>query len=154
MLRRIAIGAIFVVFIVAASIGAAAGRLPTLARGIPPRLMWFGFTLLCGITAVFALGWMLFAGMSDPRGKRAWSLAEGFDQVGNAAFGGSEDMTLSAHAGYRLRDPDPPTWARWLCAGLNMIDPGHCEKSRKAFEEGLKFPAGLQRGTMENNNPI
>ena len=90
--------------------------------------IWVG----CLIAALVGLSWLLVAAMLDPRGRRAWQIAEGFDQTANAAFGGSEDMTLSAHAGFLVEQADPPVWARWLCRLLDIVDPGHCPKSAEA----------------------
>lgn len=132
-MRRIGIFLLRVAFASAAALGAVAGRRRALAVGFVKRMVWLGLTAVCGVTALLSLAWMLLAGLYDPTGRRAWSIAEGFDQTANAALGGDEDMTLSAHAGYRLQDPIPPRWATWLCAALDRIDPGHCEKSRDAF---------------------
>jgi len=96
-------------------------------------VIWVG----CLIAALVGLAWMLAAAMADPRSRRAWRIAEGLDQTANAAFGGSEDMTLSARAGFELERATPPTWARWLCHVLHSIDPDHCPKSAAAHRHDI-----------------
>ena len=56
--------------------------------------IWAG----CLIAAMVGLSWLLVAALVDPRGRRAWQIAEGFDQTANAAFGGSEDIMFTACA--------------------------------------------------------
>jgi len=87
------------------------------------RLAWLVIIPLCALAALTGLIWLTLAAMHDPKGKRAWSLAEGFDRVANAAIGGLDEMTISAHAGHRLTDPEPPRWACLLCRLLDRIDP-------------------------------
>ena len=62
-------------------------------------------------------------------GKYIYNLLYLLDKAGNTLTGGSPDETISRraarakHAGSR--------WGRWLCKGLDWIDPGHCEDARK-----------------------
>ena len=98
---------------------------------ISSRLAWLGIIPLCVLAAAVSSVWLLFAAMHDPKGKRAWELAEGFDRLANAAIGGESEMTISAHAG---RDIDR-TWARALCWLLNKVDPDHCEKSWQEYQK-------------------
>lgn len=95
------------------------------------RLVWLAIIPLCALAALLGLSWLALASMADPRGRRAWELAEGFDRLANAAVGGESEMTLSAHAG---RDADR-TWAAVLCALLNRVDPDHCKKSIAAYRD-------------------
>jgi hypothetical protein len=39
---------------------------------------------------------------------------------------GDADVTISSVTGLRMRQPNPPWWARTLYAGLNRIQPNHC----------------------------
>lgn len=103
------------------------------------RLAMLAIWVGCLLASVVGLSWLLVAALVNPRGRRAWQIAEGFDQTANAAFGGSEDMTLSAHAGLQVERPDPPVWARWLCRLLDIIDPGHCPKSAEAHRLDIKM---------------
>ena len=97
---------------------------------IKSRIAWLLILPLCFVAAFVSWVWLLFAAMSDPDGKRAWELAEGFDRLANAMIGGESEMTISAHAG---RDIEK-TWARVLCRLLDVIDPGHCRESWDAYE--------------------
>ncbi len=71
--------------------------------------------------------WMLGAIIFSPNGQRAWHIALAFDQIGNAASGGSEDETISSRAG-RLRR-EGRGWACVLCRVLDWLEKDHCEKS-------------------------
>jgi len=94
------------------------------------RLAWLLIIPLCALAALTGLIWLSLAAMHDPRGKRAWSLAEGFDRLANAAIGGLDEMTISAHAGQQIHQP----WAKSLCWLLNLVDPNHCQKSWDAYQ--------------------
>lgn len=50
------------------------------------RLAWLAIIPLCVLAAVISSVWLLLAAMADPKGKRAWELAEAFDRLGNAAI--------------------------------------------------------------------
>lgn len=86
-------------------------------------LIWLG----CLIAASIALGWLIVAGLADPRSNRARRLAIGFDQTVNAAAGGSEDETISSRA--HRESQQGRRWAICLCRLLDVIDPDHCAKS-------------------------
>lgn len=47
----------------------------------------------------------------------------------NVLFGGSPDETISSRIGKRTREDCP--FCYWVCRGLHLIDPNHCEKSVK-----------------------
>jgi hypothetical protein len=57
---------------------------------------------------------------------RSWTLAKGFDRVGNVVAGGTDDEYLSARA-QRVRKQGR-RWACVLCRLLDKVDPGHCDK--------------------------
>jgi hypothetical protein len=95
------------------------------------RLAWLVIIPFCALAALVGLSWLILASMYDPRGRRAWELAEGFDRLANAAVGGESEMTLSAHAG---RDSHR-RWAKALCPILHLLDPDHCAKSIAAYRE-------------------
>ncbi|RMG79945.1 MAG: hypothetical protein D6712_18870 [Chloroflexi bacterium] len=65
--------------------------------------------------------------MFAPYSKRAWHIVIAFDQLGNAATGGSEDETISSRAGRAKKEGRK--WAIILCRILDWLDPGHCERS-------------------------
>lgn len=91
------------------------------------RLLLIVLWTMCQIAHIVASAWMLFAALVSPNGRRAWTLAVAYDQLVNAAFGGSEDETISSRAG-RARRQDK-RWACVLCRLLDALDPGHCERS-------------------------
>lgn len=64
-------------------------------------------------------------------GWRGWGLniLLGLDQLGNALFGGDYTETISSRAGRAWHQGH--VWGRWLCAGLNRLDPGHCDHAIK-----------------------
>ncbi|WP_199489740.1 hypothetical protein [Microvirgula sp. AG722] len=98
------------------------------------RLALLGIWSLCMLASLIAGLWMLLAVAFGSR--RAWTLAVAHDQLANAAFGGSEDETISSRAGRGARRGI----YRWclLCRLLDRIDPGHCERS---IEDGSKKSA-------------
>jgi len=85
---------------------------------------------LCQVTAVIASLWMLAAVITGSR--RAWTLAVAHDQLANAAFGGSEDETISSRAGKAARAGK--RWGCVFCRLLDQLDPGHCETAIEAYE--------------------
>ena len=99
------------------------------------RLAWIAIWLLCAVAAIIGLGWLAFAAMADPKGKRTAQLGEAFSQVFNAALGGDPDMSLSANAGSELAKGNPAWWALVLCKLLDRVDAGHCAKSYASFLE-------------------
>lgn len=89
------------------------------------RLGMVALWCLCQLAAVIASVWMLAAVIAGSR--RAWKLAVAHDQLANAAFGGSEDETLSSRAGKAARAGQ--RWGCVFCRLLDRLDPGHCEKA-------------------------
>jgi hypothetical protein len=92
-------------------------------RPLAALVIW----LLCLAGALIGLVWLLAAICG--RSKRAHRIALAFDQAANAAFGGSEDMTISTRAA--LAELDGARWARALCWLLDQVDPGHCARCRE-----------------------
>lgn len=91
------------------------------------RLLLLIFWFAGQIANLIASVWMLLALVFSPHGTRARRIAVSYDQLGNAAFGGGEDETISSRAG-RLRR-EGRGWACVLCRVLDWLNPGHCEKS-------------------------
>ena len=114
------------------------------------RLAWVGLTLLCLIGGMLSAVWMFVAAMRNPDGRRAWQIAEGFDQTGNAMIGGSEDETISYHSARARRAGK--LWGKASCWLLDKVDHNHCEKALTAEETGCMLRI-LQReklrGTFE-----
>jgi len=79
------------------------------------------------VGSILSALWMLGAIVFSPNGQRAWHIALAFDQIANAASGGSEDETISSRAG-RLRR-EGRGWACVLCRVLDWLEKDHCEKS-------------------------
>lgn len=50
------------------------------------------------------------------------------DKAGNTLTGGSPDETISRRAA-RAKGRGS-WWGRWLCRGLDLLDPGHCDGAR------------------------
>lgn len=84
-----------------------------------------GLWLLCQLASLVAGVWMLCAILAGS--KRAWTLAKSYDQLGNAATGGSEDELISSRAGRAKKQGK--RWACVLCRLLDLFDRGHCEKA-------------------------
>ena len=99
------------------------------------RLAWIAIWLLCAVAAIVGLGWLAFAMIANPTGRRTAQLGEAFSQVFNTALGGNPDMSLSANAGSELAKDHPAWWARVLCPLLDRVDAGHCAKSYESFLE-------------------
>lgn len=59
--------------------------------------------------------------------KRAWELLASGDQLGNAAFNGDRDMTISQRAA--LARNEGKRWGCRLCRWLDWVDDQHCDKS-------------------------
>lgn len=89
------------------------------------RFIMLSIFLLCQVASLVAAVWMLLAIISGS--KRAWTLAKSYDQLANAAFGGSEDELISSRAGKASRRGEK--WACLLCKLLHKLDKNHCEKS-------------------------
>lgn len=84
-------------------------------------ILWAVATVGAVVSVALGLLYLLFS----PR--RFWRVMLAHDQAANAAFGGSEDETISSRAGRAARRGD--RWGCVLCKLLDRIDPGHCEKS-------------------------
>lgn len=84
-------------------------------------MLWVVGFLAANVSVLLALLYLF----TSPR--RFWRVVIAHDQAANAAFGGSEDETISSRAGRAARRGD--RWGCVLCKLLDKIDPGHCEKS-------------------------
>ncbi|MCK9389864.1 MAG: hypothetical protein M0Q22_15925 [Sulfuritalea sp.] len=91
------------------------------------RLLLLVFLLAGLVGFLLAAVWMLACILFAPYGPRPMHIAIGFDQLVNAATGGSEDETISSRAG-RLRR-EGRGWACVLCWVLDKLETGHCERS-------------------------
>ena len=76
---------------------------------------------------------------------RAWRLniLLGLDRLGNALFGGDSLETISSRA-ERAWHADH-VWGRWLCRGLNQVDPGHCTHPGRRWMSPAERQAILDR---------
>lgn len=99
------------------------------------RLILLGLWFAALLAALLALLWGLLAALAGS--PRAVRIAVGCDQMLNAAFGGSEDETISSRAGKGAR-AGIRHWCL-LCRLLDWLDPGHCQKSIEA-DEGRPMP--------------
>lgn len=86
-------------------------------------VFWLGGQLAHLVASV----WMLVILIASPHGGRGQRIALAWDQLANAAFGGSEDETISSRAGRARRAGR--RWGCVLCRLLDALDPGHCEAS-------------------------
>lgn len=84
-------------------------------------LLWAISSLAAMVSLCLGLVYLVFS----PR--RFWRVMLAHDQAANAAFGGSEDETISSRAGRAARRGD--RWGCVLCKLLDRLDRGHCEKS-------------------------
>lgn len=67
---------------------------------------------------------------------RAKEILIGLDVFSNAGmFGGSRWETISSHTGRAARHGD--WWALYLNRFLNLLDPGHCERTNSAEQPVL-----------------
>jgi len=89
------------------------------------RLTLAAIFVVCQLAAAIASLWM-FAAIAV-QSDRAWRLAIAYDQLANAALGGSEDETISSRA-HRARQ-EGKRWGCWLCGLLDRIEKDHCESS-------------------------
>lgn len=94
---------------------------------IQRRLLLLVFLIAGVIGCVIAIVWMLACIIFMPYGPRPMHIAIGFDQLANAATGGSEDETISSRAGRLKREGKG--WACVLCKVLDALDRGHCDRS-------------------------
>lgn len=88
------------------------------------RLGLLGIWLVCVLCALITLPWMLVSILVGS--PRAWTIAKGYDRVGNASTGGDDGEYLSARA-QRVRK-EGRRWGCVLCRLLDKVDPGHCDK--------------------------
>lgn len=58
-------------------------------------------------------------------GSWGFNVLMALDRLGNALSGGSDEETISSRSGRAWHTGH--WWGRWLCAGLNQLDPGHCD---------------------------
>ena len=84
-------------------------------------LLWAIASLAAMVSLCLGLVYLVFS----PR--RFWRVMLAHDQAANAAFGGSEDETISSRAGRAARRGD--RWGCVLCKLLDRLDRGHCDKS-------------------------
>ena len=68
-------------------------------------------------------------------GKYIMGVLVGLDQWANTWLGGDPDETISSRAGKAKRRGN--RWGRWLCKGLDILDPGHCNDAIEP-DEGKK----------------
>ena len=97
------------------------------------RIKLFLLWLMCLAAGLIATVWMLLAIIKGS--PRAEAIALGFDQLGNVATGGDEDMYISTRCWINRNDPFYARWVRvinWL-----FNDPNHCKNS--AEYERRKF---------------
>jgi len=59
------------------------------------------------------------------------NLAISIDQLANTVLGGDPDETLSSRLG-KARPRCRPCY--WVCRGLHLIDPGHCDRTREPHQ--------------------
>lgn len=95
-------------------------------RRVTLLALWLAATL----AASFALLWGLAAALAGS--PRALRIAVGGDQMLNAAWGGSEDETISSRA---AKGTAKGIW-HWclLCKVLGWIDAQHCQRSLEPDE--------------------
>ena len=86
--------------------------------------------LAATLAALLALAWGLAAALAGS--PRALRIAVGGDQMLNAAWGGSEDETISSRA---AKGTAKGIW-HWclLCKVLGWIDAQHCQRSMEPDE--------------------
>lgn len=94
---------------------------------IQRRLLLLAFLFAGFVGCIIAIVWMIACILFMPYGPRPMHIAIAFDQLVNAATGGSEDETISSRAG-RLRK-EGRGWACVLCMVLDALDKNHCDKS-------------------------
>lgn len=73
----------------------------------------------------------------DPRtrfGQWVKNVLIGFDQLGNAVWGGDPDETISSRLGKMERAGRLRWGPRVLARMLNRIDPGHCQDAIEHYE--------------------
>lgn len=68
--------------------------------------------------------------------KKAWVIALGFDDLDNAAFNGRLGQSISSRAAHA--QVAGKQWGCDVCAMLDDIDPGHCERALTAKNQNLQ----------------
>lgn len=92
------------------------------------RLLLMVFLVGGFLATNLAIVWMLLSIIFQPYGRRPLTIALAFDQLANAALGGSEDETISSRA---AREQEKGArWACILCKLLDKLDKNHCENSK------------------------
>jgi hypothetical protein len=74
---------------------------------------------------LLASTWLLVATLTGR--ERAWSIALGYDHLGNAVTGGNPGETISSRA-YRAMQ-ERRAWGCVLCKLLDYLQPDHCRKA-------------------------
>ena len=92
---------------------------------MPVRLRLILLWVVCVLVVpVLILAQLLHAVLGNT--SRSLKMAVALDQCGNALLGGSEDETISSHAGRRMHEA---RWACVLCKFLDIFERDHCKKS-------------------------
>ena len=65
------------------------------------------------------------------------------DQLGNSMMGGSPDETISSRSARAAQKGH--RWGRWMCKGLNWLDPNHCEDAIRSEVERTHLPEELRK---------
>lgn len=76
---------------------------------------------------VVAVCWAIVAILADAQSGRGYRVTIALDQTANAAFGGSEDETISSRAGRAQQRGE--RWACVLCRVLGWLQKDHCKRS-------------------------
>lgn len=80
------------------------------------------------LSFIISILWLTSCIVFRPTAKRAIRISIAYDQLANAAFGGSEDETISTRAGREKKNNTK--WACILCKVLDWFAPGHCDKAK------------------------
>lgn len=83
--------------------------------------------VLSHIAHLIASTWLLLATIFGK--SRAWTIALGYDHLGNAVTGGDPDETISSRAYKAMKQGR--RWGCVLCRLLDYIEKDHCKKSVK-----------------------
>jgi len=89
------------------------------------RLTLLALWLLCQLAHAVASLWMLISIIVGS--PRALQIAIGYDQVANAATGGTVDQTISRRAARGARE-GMPQWCM-LCKLLDLVALDHCKNN-------------------------
>lgn len=124
---------------------------------IKERVQFMSFYVLCQLANFVGMWWLFLAILGGSR-NRAWRLTLSYDQVANAAFGGSEDETISSRAG-KARDANKK-WGCILCKVLDFIEKNHCDLAKELFIKDLTplplavmFPNAVPRDASALTDP-